>query len=178
MQRPRITPIIELRGQIQSIEARRNIADNPEYQPHRRPRLPDYHCDVFACESKRNHPDPINHPVHHEGCRAICIRVMRHFVPGRSRVVERDLESQRDEGVEERHGEVGGHGGEPAVDDELVEVEWRMAGGDDELHVGGHIECEGEERYDNQVDQTNGDGGQCHRWVEGPEIEDGEPYRR
>ena len=77
---------------------------------------------------------------------------MRYFVPRRGRVVERDLEGQGNEGVEKGHGKVGGHGGEPAVDDKLIKVQWGMAGRDEESHVGGHIEGEGEEGDDDQVD--------------------------
>ena len=99
---------------------------------------------------------------------------MRYLFARRSRVVEGDLEGQGDEGVEERHGEVGGHSGKPAVDDELVEVERRVAGGDEELHVGGHVEGEGEEGDDDQVYQTDGDGGKSDRRVEGSEVEDRE----
>lgn len=81
------------------------------------------------------------------------------------------MEEERDEGVEEGHGEVGGHGGEPAIDDELVEVEWWVAGGDEELHVRGHVESEGEERNDDQVDETDGHGGDGDGRVEWAKVE-------
>lgn len=174
MQRPRIPPVIELRRQVQRIKAGRHITDDPEDQPHCRPRLPDNHRHVFARQTQRYHPDPVDHPIHDESRRAVRIGVVRHLVPWRGRVVEGDLEGEGDEGVEERHGQVGGHGGEPAVDDELVEVKWRVAGGYEEFHVGRHVEGEGEKGDNDQVDQADGYGGDSNGWVEWAEVENRE----
>lgn len=103
MQRPRIPPVVKLRRQVQRIKARRHITDNPEDQPHCRPRLPDNHRHVLARQAQRDHPDPVNHPVHDEGSSAVRVGVVRHLVAGRGRVIEGDLEGEGDEGVEEGH---------------------------------------------------------------------------
>ncbi len=172
MQRPRIPPVVELRRQVQRIKARRHITDNPEDQPHRSPRLPNDHRHVLARQAQRYHPYPVDHPIHNESRCAVCVGIVCHLVPWRGWVVEGDLEGEGDEGIEKGHGQVGSHCGEPAVDDELVEVEWRVAGGDEELHVRGHVEGEGEEGDNDQVDEANGHGGDGDRRVERAEVED------
>lgn len=85
-------------------------------------------------------------------------------------MVERYLEGERHHAVCEGHAEVGAHGGDPPVKHELAEVQWWMAGRDEEFHVRGHVEGEGEERDDDQVDETDGDRRQGDRWMEGPQI--------
>ena len=145
MQRPRIPPIIKLRRNIQRIKARANITNDPKNQPHRRPRLADDHRHVLARHPQRAHPEEVDHPVHHERRLPVRVRIMHGQIAGCGLIAEGDAEGERDEAVGERHEEVGAHGGDPAVEDELVEAEGRVAGGDEEAHVRGHVECEGEE---------------------------------
>ena len=63
LQWPCPTPVEESRFQLDGVERGRDIADNPEDQPQRRPRLPYDHRDVFRRKSKRIHPDKVEHPV-------------------------------------------------------------------------------------------------------------------
>lgn len=51
-------------------------------------------------------------------------------------------------------------------------MKWRVAGGDEEFHVRGHVEGEGEEGDDDQVDEADGDGGDGGGRVEWAEVED------
>ena len=51
MQRPRVAPIIPLRAQVQRVKGRRHISNDPEDQPHRRPRLSDDHRYILARET-------------------------------------------------------------------------------------------------------------------------------
>ena len=46
-----------------------------------------------------------------------------------------------------------------------------MTGGDEELHVGGHVEGEGEEGNDDQVNQADSDGRKGDWGVERAEVE-------
>lgn len=177
MQWPRIPPIIKLGRNIQRIKRRTDITNHPKDQPHRRPRLADDHRHVLARQAERPHAEEVDHPVHHERRLPVRIRIVRHLCFRRGLLVEGDLEGERDHAVCERHGEVGAHGGDPAVEDELVEVERRVAGRDEELHVRGHVEGEGEEGDDDQVDQPDSDGGKGDWRVERAEIELREPNR-
>ena len=171
MQRPRIPPIIKFRRDIQRIEGRTDVTYHPKDQPHRRPRLTNDHRHVLTCQAERPHAEEVDHPVHYERRLPVRVRIVRHLCGRRGLLVEGDLEGERDHAVCERHGEVGAHGREPAVEDELVEVERRVAGGDEELHMRRHVEGEGEEGDDDQVDQPDSDCGKRDWRVERAEIE-------
>lgn len=82
---------------------------------------------------------------------------------------EGDLEREGDERVEEGEEEVCCHSCDPAPDDELVEVQRALPL--DKLHVDWEVEWEGEERYNNQIDQSNHDCGDRNRRVEGSKVE-------
>lgn len=77
VQRPRIPPVVELRRQVQRIEARRHITDNPEDQPHRRPRLTDNHRHIFARQAQRYHSDPVDHPINNKSRSSVRVGVVR-----------------------------------------------------------------------------------------------------
>ena len=171
MQRPGISPRIEARRQLNSIETRGHIGDDPEDQPHGRPRLPNHHGHVLARQPQRNHPHPINHPEHHKRCLTIGVRISDAGEHGARLVAEGDLERQGDERVGQGHEEIGGHGGDPAPDDELLELERRVPRRRDKLHVDGEEEGEGEEGEDDQVDEADADGGHGLRRAKRPQIE-------
>jgi len=64
---------------------------------------------------------------------------------------------------------LGNYGGESAPEDELPELEGRVArGGVHELHMNWEEKGEGEEGDNNQVDETDGHGWDCHGWAEWP----------
>lgn len=74
-QRPCITPFEKCRCQLQSIESSRNIRDDPEYKPKRRPRLTDQHGHILASETQCSHAYPIQHPIDDKGgvAKIVCI---------------------------------------------------------------------------------------------------------
>lgn len=171
MQRPRIPPVIEFRRDIQRIKTRADVANHPKDQPHRRPRLADDHRHILARKTQRAHAEEVDHPVHQKRGMPVRICVMCWYISWHRLVIKRYLEGERDEAVGKRHGEVGAHGGDPAVKDELVEVQGRVAGGNEELHVCGHVEGEGKEGDDDQVDQTDSDGRKSDGRMERAEVE-------
>ena len=122
MQRPGVPPVIEFRRDIQGIETGADVANHPEDQPHGRPRLADDHRHVLASQSQRAHAEEIDHPIHQKCGMSVCVSIMCWYISRRWLAIEWDLKGEGDEAVGERHGEVGGHGGDPAVEDELVEV--------------------------------------------------------
>ena len=171
MQRPSISPVIEARRQLNSIETRGHIGDDPEDQPHGRPRLPNHHRHVLARQPQRNHPHPVNHPEHHKRALTICIRISDAGVHRARLVAEGDLECQGDERVGQGHEEIGDNGGDPAPDDELLELERRVARRSDKLHMDGEEEGEREEGEDDKIDEADGDGGNGLRRAKRPQIE-------
>ncbi len=174
MQRPSIPPSIKPRRQFNSVEASRDVTDDPEDQPQRRPRLPDRHRDVLARQPERDHADEVDHPVDGEGAAAVGVRVLSDFGVRSGGVVEGDLEGQRYHRVGERQEEVDRDGGHPAPDDGLPEAEGGMAGWDHECDVDRHEEGEAEEGDDDQVDQADVYGRDGRGGLERAEIEAGE----
>ena len=174
MQRPRIPPIIPLRAQVQRVERGRDISDDPENQPHGRPRLSNDHGDVFARDSQSHHAHEVDHPIHHK--RTFAVRV---WVRGNGRVRgvvigKRDLKSEGDQAVGEGHEEVGEHGADPADDDEFPELDGRVSFRGDEFAVDGQVEGEAEEGEDDEVDQADRDGRGGDGRVEGAQAVHGE----
>ena len=107
MQRPRIAPKIKPRRKRNAIKRRAYITDDPEDQPERRPWHANHHGHILTCQTKRDHADVVDHPVHRKtavvvGGGGICDFGWRRWGRG-----ERDLEGERDEGVEEGEEEVG-----------------------------------------------------------------------
>ena len=119
MQRPRVPPIIELGRQVQRVETRRYVSDDPEDEPHGRPGLTDDHGDVLAGETQGDHAHAVDHPVDDKGAFTIGFRVLGDLGGGGAIVGERDLKSQRDEGVGKGEEEIGRDGGGPAPYDEV-----------------------------------------------------------
>ena len=159
VQRPGVAPVVPLGRQVEAVKRRGDVGDDPEDEPEGGPGLADGHGDVLARHPQGDHADEVDHPVHDEGALAVGVRVGGRG-RGRARGVgKRDLEGERDEGVGERHEEVGEHGSRPAHDDELPELDGRVrpAGGD-ELEVDGQEEGEAEEGDDDEVDEADGDG--------------------
>jgi len=78
---------------------------------------------------------------------------------------ERDLERERDEGVGEREKEVGCYRRDPAPEYHLAEFERWVVLWLEELAVDGEVEGEGEEGYDDEVDEANCYCG-CSGWRE------------
>ena len=103
MQRPRVTPVVKLRHEFNSIKRRGHVADDPEDQPHGRPRLPDDHRDVFARQAQSAHADEIDHPEDGESPVAEGVVVVCHLGGGGRGGGEWDLERQRHKRVGERH---------------------------------------------------------------------------
>ena len=179
VERPGVAPVVPLGGEVEGVEGGGDVGDDPEDEPHGRPGLADGHGDVFAREAQRDHADEVDHPVHGEGALAVGGGVVGDFGGGRGRVGKRDLEGERDEGVGERHEEVGAHGPAPADHDELPELDRRVpAAGDDEPGVDGQEEGEAEEGDDDEVDEADGDGGDRDGWAKGSQIVHGEADRR
>lgn len=129
MQRPRIAPIVEMRLNINVVESRRHVRDNPENEPQRSPRLSYNHRNVLACQSQSNHAEEIDHPVYKKCAVPICDRIaicnVSDFCVTRDgvRVCEVDLEGHGDEGVCEGKEKVGCYCCKPSPEDQLVEVE-------------------------------------------------------
>ena len=137
VQRPRVAPVVPLRRQVEGVKGRRDVGDDPEDEPHGRPRLPDGHRDVLAREAEGDHADEVDHPVDDEGAFAVRVGVVGDRGAGGGGVREGDLEGEGDEGVGEGHEEVGQHGADPADEDELPEFDGRVASGRDEPGVDG-----------------------------------------
>ena len=160
MQRPGISPIIPFRREVEAVKRRGDVGDDPEDEPERRPGLSDGHGDVLARHAEGDHADEVDGPVHHEGGVAVRVRVVGDGGVRGGVVGEGDLEREGDEGVSERHEEVGDYGADPAHDDEFPEFDGRVrSAGGDELGVDGHEEGEAEEGDDDEVDEADGDGG-------------------
>lgn len=107
MQRPRVTPVIPLRRQVEGVKGRGDVADDPEDEPHGGPGRPDGHCDVFAREAEGDHADEVDHPVDDEGAFGVRGGVVGDEGVRSGGVGKGDLEGERDEGVGEGHEEVG-----------------------------------------------------------------------
>ena len=159
VQRPGVAPVVPFGREVEAVKRRRDVGDDPEDEPHGRPGLADGHGDVLARQAEGDHADEVDHPVHDKGALAVGVRVVGHGrVRGRA-VGKGDLEGERDEGVGERHEEVGEHGADPAHDDELPEFDGRIRpAGRDELEVDGQEEGEAEEGDDDEVDEADADG--------------------
>ena len=171
MQRPSISPIIEMRRQLNRIESCSDIGNDPENQPHRRPRLSNHHRHILARQPQRNHSHPVDHPVHDKGALAIGLWV-GHAGVHRARIVaEGDLKRQRDERVGQRHEEVGRNCGDPAPDDELGELERRVPRRCDKLHVDGEEKWEREESDDDQIDEPDTNGRNSLRRAKRSQVE-------
>lgn len=160
MQGPGIAPIVELGRQLDRVEARRYIRNDPEDQPHGRPRLPDQHCHILAREAQRNHAHEINHPVYHKCAFAERVGVFGNLGRCSGRIRERNLESKRNQRIGKRHETVGNNGGRPAPYDELPEFQRRVACRDEKFHVDWQIEGEREKGNDDQVNEPDRD---CRR---------------
>jgi len=114
------------------VDRRRRIGAyryDPEYEPQRRPWLSDDHGDILASKTQRCHTDKVEHPVNGEraspvGCRSLWGRRLKVGSRGRP---EGDLESEGNDGVGQGDEEIGDHGGTPAPDNELPEMQRRMA---------------------------------------------------
>ena len=112
--------MIKPRRQLNIIEPRSHIRNDPKDEPHAHPRRADNHGHVLAGEAERAHAQEIEHPVHGEGAVAISYRVEEGSVGGVGLggygvgVGEVYLEGEADEGVGEGEEYVGCYGGEPA----------------------------------------------------------------
>lgn len=153
MQRPRVAPSVKDRCNLNVIERRRNVRNDPENQPKSHPRRTNHHSHILTRKTQRDHAEEVQHPVHQERSVAIRHRVSvcnvsdLRLTRNRVCVCEVDLKGHRDEGIGEREHKVGTHCGEPAPDDHLVELEWWMALRIDVGHVDRQVEGETEEGY-------------------------------
>ena len=171
VQRPCITPVIPFGREVEAVEGRGDVGDDPEDEPERRPGLADGHGDVLARHAEGDHADEVDGPVDDEGGLAVGVRVVGDGGVGGGVVGEGDLEGEGDEGVGEGHEEVGDYGADPAHDDELPEFDGRVrTARGDELGVDGHEEGEAEEGDDDEVDEADGDGGSGDGRGEGAET--------
>ena len=162
VQRPGVTPVVPFGREVEAVKGRGDVGDDPEDEPEGGPGLADGHGDVLARHAERDHADEVDGPVDDEGGAAVRVRVVGDGRGvGRGRVVgEGDLERERDEGVGERHEEVGEDRAGPAHEDEFPELDGRVrTAGRDELGVDGQEEGEAEEGDDDEVDEADGDGG-------------------
>lgn len=172
VQRPGVAPVVPLGRQVEGVEGGRDVGDDPEDEPHGRPRLPDRHGDVLARETQGDHADEVDHPVDGKGALAVRVRVVGDRGVRGGGVGEGDLEGEGDERVGEGHEEVGRHGADPAHDDELPELDRGVLPARcDELGVDGQEEAEAEESDDDEVDETDCDCRGGDRRAEGPETE-------
>ena len=159
VQGPGVAPVVEPGRQVEAVKGRGDVGDDPEDEPHGRPGLADGHGHVLARQAQGDHADEVDHPVDDKGALAVGDRVVGHGGVGRGAVGKGDLEGERDEGVGERHEEVGRHGAGPAHEDELPELDGRVGpAGGDELEIDGQEEGEAEEGDDDEVDEADGDG--------------------
>ena len=99
VQRPRVAPVVPLRRQVQGVESGRHVGDDPEDEPHGRPRHPDRHRHVLAGETEGDHADKVDHPVDDECTFAVSGGISGDRRAGSGGVVEGDLEGEGDERV-------------------------------------------------------------------------------
>lgn len=105
MQRPSVAPTVKRRRDLNVIEGRRHIRNNPEDQEQPHPRHTHNHCCVLTGQAQRDHAEEIQHPVYQECAMTICDRVSVRNVCdlglASDRVVVReiDLEGHGDERV-------------------------------------------------------------------------------
>jgi len=59
MQRPRISPSIKRRRNLNIVERRRDVRDNPEDQPQPHPRRTYHHSHILTRETQRDHTKEI-----------------------------------------------------------------------------------------------------------------------
>jgi len=83
---------------------------------------------------------------------------------------ERNLKSQRNQAIRQRHEEISHNSPAPADRDEFPEFDRRLPGGRDEFAVDREEEGEAEEGEDDEVDEADGHGGGGHGGGEGPET--------
>ena len=171
VQRPRVTPIVPLRCQVEGVKGRGDVGDDPEDEPHGRPRLPDGHGDVLAREAEGDHADEVDHPVDDKGALAVSLGAVGANGPRGGGVAKGDLVGEGDEGVGEGHEEVGQYGAHPANDDEFPEFDGRVAAWCDEFGVDGEEKGEAEEGDDDEVDETDCDGWDGDGNAKGAEAE-------
>lgn len=154
---PSITPLIEAWRPRDIVETRAHIGNDPEDEPHTRPRLPDDHGHILTRKSQGAHAHKVEHPVHGECAASVGVGVAvrnccHHCLTGDWIAArEVDLECERDERVGQGEEEVCGYSGAPAPDDELVELKWWMSFGFQVFDVNWEVECEGEERQNDEV---------------------------
>lgn len=122
IQGPCISPFKECGGEIDAEESGRHVRNNPKNKPNRSPRLSQKHSHILASQPQRRHPNPINHPKHQKRTLAIRIWVATGFGWGCGRTRKRNLKGERNQGIRKGEEEIGCHGGNPAPDDELVEM--------------------------------------------------------
>lgn len=122
IQRPGISPFKECGGEIDAEESGRDIRNDPKYKPNRSPWLSQKHSHILASQPQRRHPNPINHPKHQKSSLTIRIRIPTGF-GGRCRgASKRDLKGERNQGIRKGEEEISCHSGDPAPDNELVEM--------------------------------------------------------
>lgn len=71
VKRPGVTPVIEVRFNLDRVETRRDIGDDPEDQPQTGPGLSSDHGDVLTCQTEGHHADVVEGPEGEEGCGAV-----------------------------------------------------------------------------------------------------------
>ena len=79
-------------------------------------------------------------------------------------------EGERDEAVNEREQEIRCYGCDVAPEYQVVENQRGMPFGSQVFHVDGQEECEGEERNDDQVNQSYTDGRRGNWRTEWPKV--------
>ena len=157
MQRPSVAPAIEGRRNLNIVERRRHVRDDPENQEQAHPWHTHNHGHVLTRQAERNHAEEVEHPVHQECCMAIGNRIAVRNVRDLGLrcdgigVSEVDLESHGDEGVGQREHEVCAQCCEPAPKDQLPELKRRVTLRVYVGHVDGQVEGEAEERDNNKI---------------------------
>ena len=81
-QRPGPTPVEETGRQLQRVERRRHVRDDPEDKPQRRPRHPDHHRDILARHSKGVHSHCRTHSQFSVSYKRVQERICNMFVKG------------------------------------------------------------------------------------------------
>lgn len=105
MQRPSIPPPIKPGRNLNIIETRANIRNNPEDKEQAHPRHTHHHSYILARKAQGNHAEEVQHPVHDECAAAIRHRVTRTlhcrqcFAGDWVCVGEVDLEGEGDERI-------------------------------------------------------------------------------
>ena len=97
MQRPSVAPVVEPGGEVEGVEARGHVGDDPEDEPERRPGLADDHGDVLAGDAEGDHAHEVDHPVHDESPLAVRVGARGDFRRGGRGVRKGDLEGEADE---------------------------------------------------------------------------------